>query len=233
MKQKPTDRYPKLRTRYEIIERQKRAHFDLFQESRTADGGNIYLTDLFTETVLKRSLDLIDGIICLTNHWNFAAAAPLLRLQLDNLLKLSYLAQCKNRDEIMKAVLRGESFPRLKDPKDRRERLTDVRLRYYARSYYPWLDRVYEETSKLVHFSNKHVFSPIASVDNEERSTTSFFGVGIPRWPESEIDNFLNAFSCATDALLTVVRDWVISKGHPKKDDNISNTGNSNTRSIP
>lgn len=212
MKQKPTDKYPKLRVRYEIIERQKRAHFDLFQELRTADGGNVYSTDLFIEAVLKRSLDLIDGIICLTNRWNFIAAAPLLRLQLDNLLRLSYLPQSENPSEVVEAVLRGESFQKLKDSEGKC--LSDKRLRYHARSLYPWLDRVYEETSKLVHLSNKHFFLPVTSVDDKERTMTTSFRVGIPHWPESEIDNFLNAASWATDALLKVVRGCVVSKGH-------------------
>ena len=42
MKQKPTDKYPKLQTRYEVIEKQKRAHFELVRKSLTADGSNIY-----------------------------------------------------------------------------------------------------------------------------------------------------------------------------------------------
>jgi len=222
MKQKPTDKYPKLQTRYEVIEKQKRAHFELVRKSLTADGSNIYLKDLLIVAVLKRSLDLLDGIICLTNRWNFVAAAPLLRLQLDNLLKLSYIARCKKADELIKAVLEGESFQKLKDSEGKL--LFDSRLRDYARPLYPWLDRVYEETSKLIHLSDKHCFLPIISVDNKARTTTTFVGVGIPNWPGSEIDNFLNAVSCATDALLKVVLGWVISKGHTQKDDNIPET---------
>lgn len=217
MQQKPIDRYPKLHGRYKVLEKQKQVHFDLVQRLLTVADSNVYVTDLVMAAAMKRSLDLLEGIICLTNRWNFAAAAPLLRLQIDSLLKLVYLAQLKNADEVSKAILEGKSFQKLKDSKGKP--LFDIRLRNYARRFYPWLDRVYEETSKLIHFSDKHCFLTVQSVDDKTRTVTTFVGAGIPHWPESEIDNFLDAVGCTTDALLKVVLGWVVSKDHAHKSD--------------
>lgn len=148
MQQKPIDRYPKLRARYAVLEKQRRTHSDLVQKLLTVGDGNICETDLVVVAVIKRSLDLLDGIICLTDRWNFAAAAPLLRLQVDSLLRLVYLTQLEDADDVSKAILAGKSFRKLKvsDGKP----LTDARLRDYARGFYPWLDRVYKEMSKLI-----------------------------------------------------------------------------------
>jgi len=228
MQQDPIDRYPKLRVRYEVLEKQRRAHFDLVQKLLTVANGNIYVTDLVMVAVMKRSVDLLDGIICLTNRWNFTAAAPLLRLQIDSLLKLVYLAQLKNADEVPKTILEGKPFRKLKDSKGKP--LSDSRLRDYARRFYPWLDRVYEETSKLIHFSEKHCFLTVKSTDDKTRTVTTFVGTGIPHWPESEIDNFLGAVGCTTDALLKVVLGWVVSKKHAHKNTTESKIYDSNSQ---
>jgi len=210
MQQKPIDRYPRLKARYEALEQEREAHIKLGEQMLRAGGGKLYVTDLLMLAVLKRSLDLLDAIICLTDRWNFAAAAPLLRLQIDSLLKLVYLAHLKNADVISIAILEGKSLRNLKDSEGKR--LTDARLRDYARPLYPWLDRVYEETSKLIHLSDKHYLLTVESVDDKRRTVQTFIGAGDQHWPESEIDNFLDAVACTTDALLKVVLGWVISK---------------------
>jgi len=217
MQQEPMERYPKLRARYEILEQQKQVHLDLGQQMMTVGGGKLYVTDLVMLAVLKRSLDLLDGIICLTDRWNFAAAAPLLRLQIDSVLKVVCLAHLENADVVSTAILEGKSLRNLKDSDGKF--LSDARLRDYARRFYPWLDRVYEETSKLIHLSDKHFFLPVESVDDETRVVQMLIGAGTQNWPESEIDNFLDAVGCTTDALLKVVLGWVISKDRAIKAD--------------
>jgi len=233
MQQKPIDRYPKLQARYKVLEQQIEAHINLGEKMLKADGGNVYTADLVMVAVLKRSLDLLDGIICLTDRWNFTSAAPLLRLQIDSLLKLVYLAYVGYADTVSIAILdegildERKSFRKLKD--SRGKLLTDARLRDYARPFYPWLDRVYEETSKLIHLSGKHLSSTVQSVDGKTRTSEIFVGTGSRNWLESEIDNFLDAFGCTTDALLKVVLGWVISKDRAIKADAEAETADRNS----
>ncbi|MBA7716516.1 hypothetical protein ES703_125589 [subsurface metagenome] len=172
--------------------------------------GNIYVTDLVMIGVLKRSLDILDGCVSLVERWNFSAAAPLLRLQLDSLLRLVYLATLKDADAVSMEIIKGHSFRNMKDREGKK--LTDARLRDYARPLYPWIDKVYKQTSKLIHFSDKHYFLSVNSLNKQSRTVEHFIGEGVTNWPESEINSFLDAMGCTTDALLKVVIGWTISK---------------------
>ena len=52
-----------------------------------AHGGAIYPLDLLSNAVLHRSMSLISGFCAMIEAKNFICAAPLLRLQIDNLLR--------------------------------------------------------------------------------------------------------------------------------------------------
>lgn len=217
LQQQPIDKYPKLKPHYEALKEQMQVHFHIAEQMLKADCGNLYPSDMLILAILKRSLDLLDGVLCLVDRWNFASAAPLLRLQIDSLLKLFYIAQQqdgKHAFEVFKAVLEGKRFDQLRDPSG--QRLTDKRLREYAKGSYPWLDKVYEETSKMIHLSGKHIFLSHEPIDEKNRIMRYALQVGYPNWPQSEIDKFLQAFIHTTDALLQLAREWINRKQNLK-----------------
>lgn len=211
----PFQKYPTLQAKFKILRNQQNTHYTLFEEMRSVPSGYIYITDLIVEALLNRSLNLVDAIINLINQWNFISAAPLLRLQIDNLLKLIHLALNENREEICLKILKGIRFDKIKDTNGKF--LKDIYLREQAKQLYPWLDKVYEETSKLIHFSEKHCYSTITSINNKNRTIEYFFGVGSPHWPKKEIENFLDALLCVNDELLKVIKGWVITKASMEK----------------
>lgn len=209
-KQTPMEKFPTLRKRFEVLKKLRQAHLDVGTKMLSVADGNIYVTDLVMIGVLKRSLDILDGCISLVERWNLSAAAPLLRLQLDSLLKLVYLATLKDADVVSMEIIKGHSFRNMRDRNGKK--LTDARLRDYARPLYPWIDEVYKQTSKLIHFSEKHCFLSVNSLDEQSRRVDFFIGEGVTNWPESEIDSLLSAMGCTTDALLKAVIGWRISK---------------------
>lgn len=178
----PFQKYPTLQSKSKILRNQQNTHYTLFEEIRSVPSGNIYITDLIIEGLLNRSLNLIDAIINLLNQWNFISATPLLRLQIDNLLKLVHLALTENREEICIKILKGIRFDKIKDTNGKF--LKDIYLRNQAKQLYPWLDKVDEETSKLIHFSEKLCYSTITSINNKNRTIEYFFGIGGPHWPK-------------------------------------------------
>jgi hypothetical protein len=205
----PVDKYPALREHFTKLERLRDAHAMMFQTMWTA-GAGIYTTDFVMVGILKRSMDLADAILTLTRSWNYTAAAPLLRLQLDNLLRVYYIAKLNDPTQFIAAVLKGERLNKLKDAEG--QPLTDRRLRELAQRQYPWLDRVYEETSELVHFSGRHCYVTVTGMDDTSRTVEHFIGVGLPHWPENAIAEFLDATAHATDALLRAMAGWVVWK---------------------
>ena len=72
-----------------LLETSRDAHLEVGMCMHKAYGGAIYPLDLLASAVLKRSMALIDGFSAMIRAENFICAAPLVRLQLDNLLRFS------------------------------------------------------------------------------------------------------------------------------------------------
>jgi hypothetical protein len=206
----PFERYPQLSKHQRVVEEQKTSHIEIGHRLMSAGGGPLHIVDLVMMGVIKRSLDLVGGAIVLVEQWNFTAAAPILRLQLDNILKLVYLGHAPDAGLVAKEILSGKRFDKLKDRDN--QRLTDARLREYAKPIYPWIDSVYEQTSKMIHFSDKHCFMIAKAVNDETRTVEFAIEEGLPDWPEVELDEFLHALTFSTDALLKVIEGWIQAK---------------------
>lgn len=106
--------------------------------------------------------------------------------------------------------MEGVSFGKLKD--EFCEKLTDVRLRYYAKEKYPWVDRVYKELSGHIHFSNKHMWSILVSIEDPKHNVNMFVGEGNKNWPEEELITFLKTTIKVVQEILLIIKVWAISK---------------------
>ncbi|WP_340481194.1 hypothetical protein [Vibrio anguillarum] len=73
-----------------------------------ANNGAMYQMDLFSSAVVNRSLELSKGFENMIKAELFLCAAPLLRLQLDNLLRYSALWLVENPDAVCLDVLGGK-----------------------------------------------------------------------------------------------------------------------------
>ncbi len=181
-KSTPLEKYPQLKTKFERLREITRSHIDIGHRMLQAANAKIYPPDLVLLAVLKRSIDLLDGMGVLIDRWNFIASAPLLRLQLDNLLKLSYFARADSTNATAHALLSGKPLYKFRDSSGKP--LTDARLRQYARRQFPWLDKVYEETSRMIHLSDKHFAMTTTKIVSDEEHIVEFgLGVGTPHWP--------------------------------------------------
>lgn len=207
----PQQRYPALADAFGRLDRLQEQHQPLFIRLY-APGVSLFLPDLVIQGFLKRSLDTLTGILTLVSQWNFTAAGALLRVQLDSLLRVAYLGTIPalDRDRVCREILGGESFNRIRGTDGRH--LTDGRLRGVTEEQYPWLGSVYTETSKLIHFSDKHCFLTARNPNEESRTVEFVFGTRHPEWSESGLREFLAATVHATDSLLRVVEAWAEAK---------------------
>ena len=213
----PIEKFPGLQHHLEILRSLRKKHDEIVVKMLSVANGDIFVTDLVNLGILKRSINLLDGIACLVERWNFTAAVPLLRLQLDSLLRLCYLASLSDVEDVSVKIIKGQSFRNIKDREGKK--LTDARLREYASDKYPMINELYKETSKMIHFSDKHCFLAAESTDKKERSVTFRLGEGDKRWREQDIAGFLDTTGKVTKALLEHIAGWVVSKqiGFDKK----------------
>jgi hypothetical protein len=170
MPDKPHERYPNLNEKREILNH--------FRVNANQIGNTIIhrytptnpYEIFFLAGIINRSIDLVEGFNLLLEDWNLLCAIPIIRMQLDNLLRLNYLSKLENSDEIyelFKKVSSGEKFDKIKDNEGKN--LNELRLRDYARKEFPWVDDIYKNTSKYVHFSDRHIFAPIIYLDEKNR----------------------------------------------------------------
>lgn len=186
-------------------------HLTLFKKMMNANDGNLFPLDIVASGVMKRSLNLISGFCLLIENHNLLCAAPLLRLQIDNVLRFSAAWLVENPHDFANKIMDGVPVKDLKDINNKK--LTDTYLKKVLGKKHPWLQRVYEETSGFVHLSDKHIFTTIkpTSIDmtcNIEIKLDDDI-------PDEYLIEAIEAFIATTNILFEYIEGWIFTKDNP------------------
>lgn len=193
-------------------------HLDLSRRFLAAADGGLYEIDLFLAATMARSYSLVDGFINAFDSWNPVVAAPLLRMQIDSLVRVAYMAAAPAADEVARHVIGGGEFRTLKDAGGKK--LNDYRLLEHVRAAHPWIDDVYKATSGWVHLSPAHLWATWQLGEDGAKDTGDMAISGaIPIRPEqiplSAMQELLEAMIKATAELFAYVQAWERRKGLP------------------
>lgn len=101
----PHERYPDelLADRIQLA-RSMDEHLDVLKDMLSSD---LYALDLYVTGALQRSYHLVEGFLLAWDHWNVIAATPLVRLQIDSLVRCAYLCQRRDSDAVVLEVMGG------------------------------------------------------------------------------------------------------------------------------
>lgn len=192
-------------------------HVELSRRFLAASNGDVYEIDLMLTGVMVRSYSLVDGFIDAFDNWNPIVAAPLLRMQLDNLVRLSYMVRAPSASDVACHLVLGGEFRNLKDNEGKL--LTDARLLHHAKEFHPWVAPVYEATSGWVHFSPAHVYAAVRLARDDDGEPTNTLQIAIPLRPEriplSALEELLGAMTKATEQVFGYMEIWEQRKGLP------------------
>ena len=123
---------------------------------------DLFTFDFLLIAALHRTVNLNKAFIKNSQENNFIAAAPLVRINLDSLLRI-FAARLSEYEmhEFAERVIKGEHIRSMRSREDNRQRLTDTYLvqRLSAVEGMNWVERVYEAGNSFVHFSDTIVFS--------------------------------------------------------------------------
>ena len=122
-------------------------------------GENLIALDLCFCGLMDRSIRLAQGFIPMLKSRNLTCAGALLRLQLDNCLRLLAIYIAEDEQAVVNNVLEGKSIGRLQDKNG--NRMTDAYLKKQFEQYDKQLPTVYDNASGFIHFSAKAVFQSI------------------------------------------------------------------------
>lgn len=122
-------------------------------------GKSFISPDLCFCGLMDRSVRLAQGFISMLRDRNLTCAGALLRLQIDNCLRLYAISIAEDEQAVVDTVLDGKSIRTLKDRSG--NKMTDAYLKEQLGKYDKQLPLVYDNTSGFIHFSGTAVFQSI------------------------------------------------------------------------
>ena len=105
-------------------------------------------------SITNRAISLNRGFVILAESNNYQSAISLMRLQIDNCLRLYALSLYNNPSEFYNKVLKGEHIRNLKDRDG--NKMTDNYLVNKIDKIFPQFESLYKKLSGHIHFSSEH-----------------------------------------------------------------------------
>lgn len=161
--------------------------------------------DLYLVGIARRTLAQARAFKQCVEDRNWLVGSALLRLQLDTVLRLYALYWVADPEEFAGRVFRGEQIDRLKaaDGKLMKDRYLIDQLK----GDNPWIESVYKNTSGLIHFSDRHIFSALR-VKDDTGTFESFIGPNDPEHALADFLEVLEAFVHCTVMISVAAGDW-------------------------
>ena len=179
-----------------------------------AHGGAVYPLDFLSSAVLHRSMSLVNGFCTMIEAKNFICAAPLLRLQIDNLLRFFAAFIVSDPAEFAMEVFRGKQIRNMLDASGKR--MTDRHLVNLLSEQYDWIDRVYEHTAGYIHLSSKHIFNTLQADEKTDGKVSICVGPTDEYIPDSIRLEAVEAMAEITRALMRYLDGWAFTKDNPE-----------------
>jgi hypothetical protein len=163
---------------------------------------------IYAFMVIKRSLSLVFGFATMLRNRNFLCAAPLIRLQIDNLLRFRAAFLVVNQRQFVVDVIEGKEVRKLIDRDGRK--MTDSYLQEVLSSDYPWIKETYKKTSGYVHLSEKHFYNTVRpNKSGQEGAIEAYIGPDDKLVSDEIYQEALEDMILITHSLLTYLADWI------------------------
>jgi hypothetical protein len=191
----------------EILEPLHKEHDEVGKLVVEACNGKIFPMDAYCLSSINRSLHLLDGFICLMKADNYLCSMPILRMQLDSLLRLFAFTLVDDPHDFANQVLQGISVRDLKDKS--KNSMTDAYLVRKMSDRNSWVDRAYNVCCSYVHFSQSHYHHLLEQSTKEESGTRNFYiGSTDENIPDESKLQAINAFKVITEGIFQCIKLW-------------------------
>lgn len=171
-----------------------------------------YAFDIFVTGLLNRSVNLVKGFISLMKDKNFIAAAPLVRLHLDSLLRL-FAPQLINFDidQFALKVIGGTHIRQIKDKET--QKMTDARLveKISTLEAFHWVKQVYDTSNTYIHYSDHLIFAAMKAT-GEKGQVNFTVGQHDEFIPDAEKHGAAHWMNEITDGIIFLTQSWIEQK---------------------
>ena len=179
-------------------------------EAANAAGGKLFPLDLLAWAAANRTASLLHAFRGLLEARNFWAAAAVLRMQIDTLVRFRAAWHVADPHDYAAQVLRGVRINRLKDRDGKL--LTDKHLVQIARSDAPWIERVYDETSGFVHLSSVHIFAAGEQAHDDGSIELKVSELDPERLPDEARQEAIDCYTDVVRVLIRYLLGWAQTK---------------------
>lgn len=178
---------------------------------KQSDEREITATDLWMFGLLDRNIGLLEAMPPIIRDRNLHALAPLLRVQLDGLLRVYALQLVASPGELALHVMQGGQLRKYKSSNG--QKLSDKFLVDSLKVEMPWIDSLYEKLCGWVHFSDNHIF--LAAKEGSKKGSIEV-GIGSYRQeiPDAMIEEAIDAIEGIHSVTAHVVESYFESKPH-------------------
>lgn len=170
--------------------------------------------DLLLIAALNRTVNISKGYTTLIRDNNFIAAAPLVRINIDTLLRLyaSIISEF-DRNTFATKVMGGELIKKMKlngTNKDLRDDTLYLELSKIEGM--EWVKDIYKAGNSFVHLEKSHIFSSLKIADEKERTINVSIGFHDAFIPESEKFGSAVWMNKIIDSIIQQAQIWMYEK---------------------
>jgi hypothetical protein len=150
---------------------------------------NLTVFDMYLIGILNRTVNINKGFVTLMKDKNFIAGSPLVRLNLDSLLRL-YASNISefDRETFALKVMGGEKIDKINSYLGKKQKLKDKFLvdELSKVEDMSWVSYVYSAGNSFIHYSNNLMRSSRKILNKEERTIGLTIGFHDEFIPEAE-----------------------------------------------
>jgi len=170
--------------------------------------------DFLLIAALNRTVNISKAYTTLIRDNNFIAAAPLVRINIDTLLRLyaSIISEF-DRNTFASKVMGGELIKKMKlngTKKDLRDDTLYLELSKIEGM--EWVEDIYKAGSSFIHLEKSHIFSSLKIADDKERIVNMTIGFHDAFIPESEKFGSAVWMNKIIDSIIQQAQIWMYEK---------------------
>ena len=195
------------------LESTEDTHIHKAKELLEAYERKFYPLDLLFLAALNRSRSYTGAFLDLMKKENYLAAAPMIRQQVDSILRLSASRLVNNPHEFAQRVLAGEPIRKMKDVHG--NKMTDAYLLSTFKHENPWIEGVYSAGSGFIHLSEKHIFGILTDI-NDDGVLNICISEKQSFVPEANRVEAVEAFYQSVVSIFELCDGWIFTKSNPE-----------------
>lgn len=189
----------------------KLAHIDIGTNLVTQCNGTVYACDAMALALIQRSISQLRAFCLLIENGLHPTAVAVLRMQLDNALRLWGVTHCADPHDVAQKVRDGKHLRKIPGPNNLP--MTDQNLCTQVAVDHPFVEVLYQDTSAFIHLSDMH-FLHWEAINRQVYGDSGYIGISDSDGNVSNESKLrvMWIFLDVTELTLRFVKDWTVAR---------------------